>query len=66
MRVIVNGEPIETPTGLTLAELIEQRGLSDAACATELNHTLVPKNQRGEQRLNDGDRVEIVSLVGGG
>lgn len=66
MTVIVNGETRTVTEPLTLEELIEQLGLSKAACASELNRRLVPKQSRRNFPLNEGDVIEIVTMVGGG
>lgn len=66
MQITVNGETLELPDPASLADLIERQGLADAACATEVNQRLIPKRDRPEHTLQDGDRVEIVTLVGGG
>ncbi len=66
MQIIVNGEPVDLPGPTSLADLIDRKGLSDAACATEVNQRLVPKRERTAVTLAEGDRVEIVTLVGGG
>jgi sulfur carrier protein len=34
--------------------------------AVEVNEEVVPREQHAERELRDGDRVEIVTLVGGG
>lgn len=66
MRITVNGEPIDLPEGVTVAELIAQIGLSTMICAAEVNRNLVPKRDQDTRELRDGDAVEIVTLVGGG
>ncbi|MEM9065999.1 MAG: sulfur carrier protein ThiS [Planctomycetota bacterium] len=66
MQITLNGEPHEIDTGATVAALIEARGLADKACAAEVNGALVPKAQHGETVIGEGDRVELVTLVGGG
>ncbi len=66
MRVIVNGEPIEIPEGTSVRALIELRGLAKTACAAEVNRTLVPRSEQESKDLQEGDTVELVSLVGGG
>ncbi len=66
MVVYVNGDRREVPGNTTVAELILLAGLGDAACAAEVNRALVPKKKHGETALREGDRVELVSLVGGG
>lgn len=66
MRCIVNGQGMELPEGTTVAQLIDRLGLSDAICAAEIDRELVPRRARAEREILDGQRVEVVTLVGGG
>lgn len=66
MRVIINGEETELPDGLTVRRLVERLGLADKPCAAEVNKSLVPKSRHETTTLRDGDRIELVTLVGGG
>ncbi len=51
---------------LTLNQLLSELALSNTLCAIEVNNTLIPYKDRDQYTLQDGDKVEIVSLVGGG
>ncbi len=66
MQLTVNGEPEQFDRPCTVTDLLERRGLSSAPCAVEVNSQLIPKRHHGDYELNDGDTVEIVTLVGGG
>ncbi len=66
MRLVVNGEERRVQDVATLADLISVLGFGTAKVAVELNREVVPKDRHAETRLQDGDRLEIVSLVGGG
>ena len=66
MTLTVNGEPKTVPEGLTLAQLVRDLGLERNPIAVELNREVVPRDRHGETRLAPGDRLEIVTLVGGG
>lgn len=66
MVLTVNGEAKEVPERATVASLVEELGLVGAACAAEVNGRVVPKREHGETELREGDRVELVTLVGGG
>ena len=66
MRITVNGEDITLGGPCTVAVLIKLCNLHKAPAAVEVNKTLVPKRRHAECALEDGDRVEIVTLVGGG
>lgn len=66
MKVIVNGEARDVRDGLTVADLIRELGLLKAACAAEVNRRLVPKREHESRLLEEGDHIELVTLVGGG
>ena len=66
MTLTVNGEPKSVPEGLTLDQLVRDLGLERNPIAVELNRQVVPRDRHGETRLAPGDRLEIVTLVGGG
>lgn len=66
MEVVINGRREQVPEGLTLRELIERLGLGRSPCAAEVNQRLIPRAAHESTRLSDGDRVELVTLVGGG
>jgi thiazole synthase len=66
LRVTVNGELRTTATGTTVARLIAEMGIDPTRVAVERNQDVVPRRTWAETPLSDGDRLEIVSFVGGG
>jgi len=66
MTIIVNGQPRELSAPLTVEELLRILEVPGRGTAVELNLQLLPRARHGEQLLAEGDRLEIVSLVGGG
>jgi len=66
IQVIVNGESVQLPTGCTVAELLARLALDRARVAVEHNRRVVPRAEHVSLRLNHGDRLEIVTFVGGG
>jgi len=64
--VTVNDQDVELPDGATVAELLRRLGLEKATVAVEKNREIVPRARHGSERLTAGDRLEIVTLVGGG
>jgi sulfur carrier protein len=66
MQILVNDQPCETPESCTVAKLLEQLGLSGKPVAVEVNLQLVPRQRHAEHVLVGNDRLEIVTLVGGG
>lgn len=66
MQIIVNGQPRTTTDGITVAGLLDELNLTAKPVAVEVNLELVPRQQHAQHVLRDGDRLEIVTLVGGG
>ena len=66
MDLIINGAPQQLPEGLTVAALLEARGLAGKRVAVERNGEIVPKSRHAETALAGGDQLEIVVAVGGG
>ena len=66
MEITLNGEPREIEPGTTVAQLLEQLGMQPRLLAVERNLELVPRATHAECTLSDSDRLEIVTLVGGG
>ena len=66
MQINVNGEPREVPAEISLAELVDQLGLTPQRVAVEVNRELVTRKRYAQTVLHAGDSLEIVTLVGGG
>ena len=66
MEITVNGKTHEVAEAVTVAQLLKELQLSDKPVAVEVNLCLVPRQQHAAHRLAAGDRLEIVTLVGGG
>jgi thiamine biosynthesis protein ThiS len=66
IHVSVNGEPRELAAGTTVAELLRVLSIREGRVAVEVNLDVVRREQRESRVLADGDRIEIVSFVGGG
>jgi sulfur carrier protein len=66
MTLIVNGQPVQLPSGATVADLLAHLHLTDQPAAVEVNQTLIPKRKHAQHALAEGDRIEVVTLVGGG
>ena len=62
---MVNGEACSIELPATLATLIERRA-PRPPFAVEVNKRLIRRGAFESTPLNDGDAVEIVTLVGGG
>jgi thiamine biosynthesis protein ThiS len=66
VQVVVNGQPRDVREGSTIADLLAELGLAAQIVAVELNFQVIPRARHARERLAEGDRLEIVTLVGGG
>lgn len=62
----INGLDRELPSGLTMSALLDQLALAPVRVAVEVNRELLPRRDFSETTIRDGDRIEIVTFVGGG
>ncbi len=66
MQVTVNGQEKELDAGLSVTELLGLFELQPIRAAVEINEDLVPRATFSSTTIKDGDRIEIVTFVGGG
>ena len=66
MTITVNGEATVVPDETTVAGLIALLGIEADRIAVEVNREIVTRSLHASHRLARGDRVEIVTMVGGG
>ena len=64
--MFVNGSEVILNKARTLKDFLESEGYIIDRVAVEKNGRIVPKSLYASVMLNDGDRLEIVSFVGGG
>jgi sulfur carrier protein len=66
VKIIVNGEARQLAQPTTIAQLLSELNLPRRGVAVEVNLQLVPRADHEQHQLRDGDRLEVVTLVGGG
>ena len=65
-NVLVNGEPCTWRLGLTVADVLAERGTEDDSVATAVNTRFVPRSARADTPLWPDDRVVVFSAIVGG
>lgn len=66
MHVWLNGVEKTLPDGVSVGSLLGELRLEPVRVAVEVNEDLVPRKSFAQTPLHDGDRVEVVTFVGGG
>ena len=64
--ITVNGKQIQLTSELSVADYLEQNNYQINRIAVEMNEEILPKYSYSETMLKDGDRLEVVTFVGGG
>ncbi len=66
IEIELNGRKQRVRDGQSVAELVLELGLKPGMVAVELNEGLVTRDRRESTNLHAGDRVELVTIMGGG
>jgi sulfur carrier protein len=67
VKLIVNEkESIFEKSELTIDELLQRLGIDKNGIAVVVNGDIIRKVRFAEYKLKDGDRVDIITMVGGG
>lgn len=66
LKIKVNGQEIELERNVTLSEFLDSRGFIPERIVVERNLEIVTAEAWNQIFLDDGDKLEILSFVGGG
>jgi len=66
IKIILNGQEREIASGMTVTGLLRDLSLPTTRVAIEHNAEILRKPSFDTRKLASGDRLEIVTLVGGG
>ena len=66
MKITVNGDEREVAPGTTVAQFIGGIHLLGSRVAVERNYEIIPRSRYEVTVLEEGDRLEVVTFVGGG
>ena len=69
MKIKVNGVETHldvTKKGISLSSTLDLLGYKPNTVVVELNRTIVNSESLANQSIQEGDNIEIVSIVGGG
>lgn len=64
--ITVNGKQIQLISEMSVADYLKENNYQINRIAVEMNEEILPKYSYSETMLKDGDRLEVVTFVGGG
>jgi sulfur carrier protein len=66
VKASINGEEHDLPDGVTVAQLLERVQAPERGIAVAKNDRVVRRSDFQEERISEGDRIEIIRAVAGG
>ena len=66
IEIIVNGKCLSVPASISVADLLVRLEIQQRAIAVEINQAIQPADGFAQRMLQNGDSLELVTLVGGG
>ncbi|OLC68748.1 MAG: thiamine biosynthesis protein ThiS [Actinobacteria bacterium 13_1_20CM_2_65_11] len=66
MALQINGRRVELEGPISLLAYLEKLDVNPRSVAVEHNGVIIERSTYADARLDDGDVVEIVRMVGGG
>ena len=66
MQLTVNGKPREVDGPQTLRQFLEAHNVKPEMVAVEYNGDIIRRERYAEVNLQEGDKLEIIHMVGGG
>lgn len=66
MQIFVNGDPQQVESGLVVTQLLDTLALTSKRVAVEINQQIIPRSEHAQHQLQPGDRIEVVTAIGGG
>ncbi len=66
MNIMLNNESDEVNDGITIKELLDDKKILTQYIAIEINKKIIPKSSYYKHELREGDKIEIITAIGGG
>ena len=66
MNILINGKKFFSETDLTISEFLKKNNISENNIVVEINKEIIIKDLWETYKLNNNDKVEIITAVGGG
>ena len=66
MNIVLNNEIAQVHDGMTIEQLLYKRNITSKYIAVEVNRKIVPKSDYKKYILFEGDKIEIITAIGGG
>ena len=66
MNIIVNGDKISIEKNINLENFLKLNNINNKNIVIEVNKIIITKSMWKENKIKEGDVIEIITAVGGG
>ena len=66
MNIFINGKVSEVKKNINIQDILRMNNISDENIVVEINRTIISKMYWDDTRIQENDKIEIMTAVGGG
>lgn len=66
MNIFINGKVSEVKKNINIQDILRMNNISDKNIVVEINRTIISKMYWDDTRIEENDKIEIITAVGGG
>ena len=66
MNIFINGKVSEVKKNINIQDILRMNNISDENIVVEINRTIISKMYWDDTKLEENDKIEIITAVGGG
>ena len=66
MNIFINGKVSEVKKNINIQDILKMNNISDENIVVEINRTIISKMYWDDTRIEENDKIEIITAVGGG
>ena len=66
MNIFINGKVSEVKKNINIQDILRMNNISDENIVVEINRTIISKMYWDVTKIEENDKIEIITAVGGG
>ena len=66
MNIFINGKVSEVKKNINIQDILRMNNINDENIVVEINKTVISKKYWHDTRIEENDKIEIITAVGGG
>ena len=66
MNIFINGKVSGVKKNINIQDILRMNNISDKNIVVEINRTVISKMYWDDTRIEENDKIEIITAVGGG